>query len=101
MSLLFKSGGFQDTTCDNRRSSWYPSFPRRARKIAHKGIFFARRGNFFARRGNFNLRKTGGGLVEDWWRFRGDLHLHKLVTIRIIQIIYTLMVEDGNKKRKK
>ena len=29
--------------------------PRRARKIAHKGIFFARRGNFLARRGNFNL----------------------------------------------
>ena len=50
--MQLKSGSFQDMTSDNRRLSWYLAFPRRARKIAHKGNFFPRCANFLARRGN-------------------------------------------------
>ena len=58
--FALKNGGFQDMTSDNRRSSWYLSFPRRARKIAHKDNFFPRCAIFLARRAIL----IGGGSVE-------------------------------------
>jgi hypothetical protein len=80
-SLLFKSGSFQDMTSDNRRLSWYLSFARRARKIAHKGIFFPRRAIFLARRANL----TGGGWVEVRWRFGGGSEASRFFQMIIYQ----------------
>ena len=96
MELRLKSGSFQDMTSDNRRLSWYPSFPRRARKNSHKDIFFPRCAIFLARRA---IDK-----VEDGWRFGGGSEAAHFFQIAIYQYItkkFCLRVEDGGTKRKK
>ena len=94
MELRLKSGSFQDMTSDYRRLSWYPSFPRRARKIARKDIFFPRRAIFLARRA---IDK-----VADGWRFGGGSEAPHFIQIAIYQYFtkeFCLRVEDGGRKR--
>jgi len=104
MELRLKSGSFQDMTSDNRRLSWYPSFPRRARKIAHKDIFFPRCAIFLARRAILTRWRMGGGWVEDGWRFGGGSEAPHFFQMAIYQYLtkkFCLRVEDGGTKRKK
>ena len=91
MELRLKSGSFQDMTSDNRRLSWYPSFPRRARKIAHKDIFFPRCAIFLARRAILTRWRMGGGSEAP--------HFFQIDIYQYFTKEFCLRVEDGGRKR--
>jgi len=89
-SLLFKSGSFQDMPSDNRRLSWYLAFPRRARKIAHKGNFLFFKDNFFPQCAIFLARRAilrQKRQVEVRWRFGGGSEASHFLQMIIYQNI--------------
>jgi len=57
VALRLKSGDFQKKHPDDSRLSWYLPFPRRARKIAHKGNLLFFKDNFFPQCAIFLARR--------------------------------------------